>query len=244
MPDHAGRTYIVTGGSAGIGLGSAQALARGGARLVVVGRDRARLDAAVASIDGDAVACPGDLADPALPSTAIRTAMAHFGSLDGALISSGGPRLGSLLTLNDDDWRHAFESTFLGVVRLMRELIPVLGASSAIAVVLSTTVWEPIPGLAASNGLRPGLAMVIKDLADEVGPRGIRVLGLAPGRIATERMGVLAGGQRPERDPAVPLQRWGTPEEFGEIAAFALSQRAAYLTGTVIPVDGGLHRSL
>lgn len=242
--DHTGRTYIVTGGSAGIGLGCAQALVRDGARVVIVGRDANRLDAALDLLGDGAVACVGDLADATLPQRALETAVAAFGSVSGALLSSGGPTLGNALTLTDDDWRQAFDATFLGIVRMCRTLVPALPPGGAIATVLSTTVWEPIPELAASNGLRPGLAMLLKGLARDVGPAGIRILGLAPGRIATARMGMLAGGSERHVDPEVPLGRWGTPEEFGNVASFVLSPEASYLTGIVIPVDGGLHRSL
>lgn len=240
---HDGRVYLVTGGSRGLGFGTAQALIEQGARVVIVARDPGAVDDAIASLGPASIGLAGDLGDPSLPARAIATALERFGRLDGALLSTGGPGLGSLLDLSDDDWRQAFEGTFLGVVRMLRDLTPHLGPGSAIAVVLSTSVFHPITRLSLSNGLRPGLAMLVKDAANELGPRGIRVVGLAPGSIATEReqrlhgrTGSVAGGG------GVPLGRKGTPQEFGEVAAFLLSPAASYVTGTVVPIDGGAVR--
>jgi 3-oxoacyl-[acyl-carrier protein] reductase len=120
----------------------------------------------------------------------------------------------------------------------------------ALALVLSTSVKAPIAGLAASNGLRPGLAMLVKQLADELGPDGTRVVGLLPGRVATARVQHLDSlAEDPEAaqaraEAAIPLRRSGRPEEFGRVAAFALSPAASYLTGSMIAVDGGALRSL
>jgi 3-oxoacyl-[acyl-carrier protein] reductase len=138
----------------------------------------------------------------------------------------------------------------LGTIRLVKALVPVLGEGAAIGLVLSTSVRQPIPHLAISNGLRPGLAMTAKALADELGPRGIRVFGLLPGMVATARVAEIeaatgdpaAARSRTEAD--IPLRRLGRPEEFGRVAAFALSPAASYLTGVMLPVDGGASRSL
>ncbi|MEK9810200.1 MAG: SDR family oxidoreductase, partial [Candidatus Nanopelagicales bacterium] len=116
----------------------------------------------------------------------------------------------------------------------------------SILIVLSSTVKEPIDVLAASNVLRPGLAMLVKDLANELAPRGVRVNGILPGKIATDRLLTLTGGT-PEGLAAVeadiPMNRLGSPQEFGEVAAFLLSPAASYVTGVLVPVDGGLLRS-
>ena len=120
----------------------------------------------------------------------------------------------------------------------------------ALAWVLSTSVKAPIPGLAASNGLRPGLAMLVKQLADELGPDGTRVVGLMPGRVETERVQHLdsladdPAAARAQAEAAIPLRRYGRPEEFGRVAAFVLSPAASYLTGSMVAVDGGALRSL
>jgi 3-oxoacyl-[acyl-carrier protein] reductase len=112
----------------------------------------------------------------------------------------------------------------------------------AIAFVLSSSVKSPIPGLAISNGLRPGLAMLAKTLADEVGPRGIRVLSLAPGRVATARTEALdaaSPGRRESGEATIPLRRYGQPEEFGRAAAFLISPAASYISGVTVSIDGG-----
>jgi 3-oxoacyl-[acyl-carrier protein] reductase len=154
-----------------------------------------------------------------------------------------------VLEAAEDDWRAAVDSVLLGTLRLVKALVPHLADGAAIALVLSTSVREPIPHLAISNGLRPGLAMTAKALSDELGPRGIRVFGLMPGRIATDRIIELDEGTgdpeaaRRRTEAAIPLRRYGRPEEFGRVAAFALSPAASYLTGLMIPVDGGSLRS-
>jgi len=134
---------------------------------------------------------------------------------------------------------------FLGAVRLARAAAAVLGKGGVIGFVLSGSVYEPIPGLAISNGLRPGLAGFAKTLATELGPRGIRVVGLLPARIDTDRvreLDALSGdpeAARARSEASIPLRRYGTPEEFGRTAAFLLSPAASYLTGLMLPVDGG-----
>jgi 3-oxoacyl-[acyl-carrier protein] reductase len=152
--------------------------------------------------------------------------------------------------MTDEQWRSAFETVFLGTVRALRVIASALSEGAAIGVVLSTTVKSPLTGLGLSNGLRPGLAMAAKDMADEYGPRGIRIVGLLPGRVMTDRNRELFAGTG---DPAaasakaaesIPLRRIGEPEEFGKVAAFVLSPAAGYLTGAFIPVDGGHLRAL
>ena len=162
----------------------------------------------------------------------------------------GGPPPGPASAIADADWTRAFESVFLGAVRLTREIAESLHDGGSIALVLSSSVRAPIPGLAVSNGLRPGLAMVAKTMADELGPRGIRVNGLLPGRVGTDRVAELdAMGGDPEGARAaairqIPLGRYGEPEEFGRAAAFLLSPAASFLTGVMLPVDGGMLRAL
>jgi 3-oxoacyl-[acyl-carrier protein] reductase len=187
----------------------------------------------------------GDLADPDVSSRVC--AMAHdvFGRLDGALISGSGPAPGSAMSVSDEQWRHDFETVFLGGLRLARQVLS-SPTSTSVAWVLSTSAVEPVTGLPTSNGLRPGLAMVIKDLADEVAPLGSRINGLLPGRIGTDRIAELdrhRGHEATARTLAsIPMGRYGEPDEFGRVAAFVLSPAASYVTGTLIRVDGGLTR--
>jgi 3-oxoacyl-[acyl-carrier protein] reductase len=247
------RVYVVTGGSKGLGLAAAQALVAEGAKVVLSSRNEETLAAAAESMGGPdhALALPGDLADPGLGARLAAAAMARWGRLDGALVSVGGPPPGPALALDDDAWRQAFETVFLGSLRVARAVTSTIGEEGgALAFVLSLSVKQPIDALASSNGLRPGLAMLAKTMADELGPRNIRVLGLMPGRLNTDRMKELeAASGRPKKmheeyEKRIPLRRYGEPAEFGRVAAFVLSPAASYLTGLMIPVDGGLARGL
>jgi len=244
------RVYVVTGGGRGLGRATANRLVAEGARVVVSGRNEKTLDAAVAELGDAAVGVVADNADPGVEDLLVAVAHDSFGRLDGALISVGGPPAGTVMSTVDDDWRAAFESVFLGAVRIARAVANALEEGGSIAFVLSTSVRAPLGGLAISNGLRPGLAMVAKSLADELGPRGIRVNGLLPGRIATDRLLELDGGAadpeaaRRDASAAIPLRRYGEPAEFGTAAAFLLSPAASYVTGVMLPVDGGVQRGL
>jgi 3-oxoacyl-[acyl-carrier protein] reductase len=244
------RTYIITGASGGLGFATAKALADEGARLVISSRNEEAITRSAHELGDQVVGIPVDNADPQSAERLAATAIAKWGSLHGALISVGGPRPGTALDTDDDDWRAAFDSIFLGGLRIARSVARAGSDGTSIAFVLSSSVKTPIPNLAISNGLRPGLAMVAKNMADELGPNGVRVNGLLPGRIATDRLKELdsRGGDpdaaRRASEKTIPMRRYGTPEEFGRIAAFVLSPAASYLTGAMIPVDGGALRSL
>jgi len=245
----ADRVFLVTGGSRGLGRATAEVLVAEGARVVLSGRDPETVARAATELGSErALGLAVDNTDARAAERLIATAVAKFGRLDGALLSTGGPVAGSVASLTDQQWRTAFESVFLGVVRLARAVAAHAGAGSSLALVLSSSVAAPIPGLSLSNGLRPGLAGLTKDMAGEFGPRGLRVNALLPGRIETDRTRDLdahAGGPATRRSAAaIPLGRSGRPEEFGRVAAFVLSPAASYVHGALLAVDGGSTRSL
>lgn len=241
------RVYVVTGATRGLGLATARELVAEGAKVVVSGRGEESVAGAVDGLGGPdaALGIVADNADGDSAERLIAAARGRFGRFDGVLVSVGGPPAGAVTAIDDDQWRDAFETVFLGAVRLARSAAGQLGEGGVIAFVLSGSVYEPIPGLGISNGLRPGLAGVAKTLATELGPRGIRVLGLLPGKIDTDRLRELdalggdPAGARERNSAAIPMGRYGTPEEFGKVAAFLLSPAAGYLTGVMVPVDGG-----
>jgi 3-oxoacyl-[acyl-carrier protein] reductase len=245
-----GRTYVVTGATRGLGRAAAEALVADGANVVISGRDPAHVEAAAGELGEHVVGLAVDNADPEAGDRLVQTAVHRFGTLQGALISVGGPAAGPATEIDDNQWRSAFETVFVGGLRIARAVAAELTEGGAIAFVLSTSVKQPIPGLAVSNGLRPGLAMYAKTLADELGPQGIRVNGLLPGRIDTERVRELddladdPAAQRAATEQSIPLRRYGRPDEFGRAAAFLLSPASSYLTGVMLPVDGGAIRSL
>jgi 3-oxoacyl-[acyl-carrier protein] reductase len=250
VTDH---VYVVTGGARGLGRATAEVLVAEGARVVLSGRSQESLDAAVTAFGSAAVAVVADNADPSTPSRLIDAAQERWGRLDGALISVGGPPRGSVVgegAVSDEQWAAAIASILVGTIRLARELSTAMSDDGSLAFVLSTSVREPIRALAISNVLRPGLAGLAKTLVGELGPRGIRVNGLLPGSVATDRIRELqeaAGDDDAARAAAltsIPLGRNGEPAEFGRAAAFLLSPAASYVNGAMLPVDGGVIRAI
>ncbi|WTW94270.1 SDR family oxidoreductase [Streptomycetaceae bacterium NBC_01309] len=254
------RVYLVTGATRGLGFATARALVDDGARVVVTGRGEENVAKAAAELGGapNAIGVAADNADSGTAERLVAATVSRFGRIDGVLVSVGGPPAGTVMGTDDDQWRDGFESVFLGAVRLARAAANAMGDRGAqgpdgegvIGFVLSMSVRQPIGGLAVSNGLRPGLAMAAKTLADELGPHGIRVVGLLPARIDTDRVRELdalsgdAAAARARQEQSIPLGRYGTPEEFGRVAAFLLSPAASYVTGTMVPLDGGAMRGL
>jgi 3-oxoacyl-[acyl-carrier protein] reductase len=233
------RVYLVTGGSGGLGYATAKQLVAEGARVVISGltpSDTAQAAETLGGIDR-ALGVAGDNSDPATAEMLVQVAVQQFGRLDGALISVGGPPPGAVMDVDDHQWRSSFEAVFLGAIRIARAVAKAVEDDASIAFVLSSSVRAPLPGMAISNGLRPGLGMVAKALSDELGTQGIRVNGLMPAWLATPRAVELSAAGHD--NPVNSLRRRGTPEEFGRVATFLLSPAASYMTGAMIAVDGG-----
>ncbi len=241
-----GKTFIVTGGSDGLGLAAVKILLAEGANVLVSGRTEEKFERAKVSLGeyADRIAfVTGDNADPALSETLTKAVMDRWGSLDGLLVSVGGPPAGKVLATEDETWRFAFESVFLGAVRLVRDLSAIMTDGGSIALILATSAKEAVSAVPISNGLRPGLALLIKSFADELGPRNIRVNALLPGMFATERVKQLFANKSPDLS-VLSLQRIGDPEEFGRMATVLLSPVASYITGAAIVIDGGQMKAL
>jgi len=241
----AGRTAVVCGGSAGIGLGIAEALSDEGANLVLFARRPDVLEQAAERLGAAAV--PGDVTVADDAERLVRAAVDAFGGIDILVNNSGGPPRSSALALDERSVVEAVELMLVSAVRLTGLCLPYLERSEAgrIVNVTSSTVREPIDNLALSNAVRPGVVGWAKTLARELGPKGITVNSIAPGRVDTERLREVYPEGPTESDlAAIPLRRLGTPREVGDLVAFLCSDRAAYITGTLITVDGGLTRGL
>ena len=241
-----GRTAIVCGASSGLGLAAAEALAEEGANVTMFARRREQLELDAGRIG--ALAVRGDVTNVADLERLVAKTLEAFGGIDILVWNSGGPPGGKAADVTDDALEAAFELLLASAVRLVRLCLPHLVQSDAgrILAVSSITAKEPTTNLALSNAIRPGLIGWLKMLSREVGPKGVTVNCVAPGRIDTPRMTELYGEAGPpaEEIAQIPLGRLGTPREFGDVVCFLASSRAAYVSGTTILVDGGASRGL
>ena len=237
------------GASRGLGKGIAQALGREGARVAIASRSMEALQQAASEIDGEAVAFEADTSDidrlAALPGD-VESAL---GPVEVLVTNTGGPPLGGALDNSLEEWREAYRSLVLAPRALIERAVPGMRERGwgRIVNVGSSSVREPIPGLTLSNAHRMAAVGFFKTLAGEVAKDGITVNTVATGRFATDRLASNWGSwEQMERHAAegVPAVRLGQPDEYGDLVAFLCSERAAYLTGAVIPLDGGLLRSV
>ena len=280
-----GKRALVLAASGGLGYAVAEALAREGARVALCSRDPVRARAAARRIvealaadanggaagygaDGYGAAGYGaagygaagygaDVGDPDALARLFADAVPALGGLDVLVANAGGPPPGGFVDVGDDAWERGFRLTLMSVVRSVRLALPAFESAGGgrVAVVLSSSVKQSLPNLLLSNVYRPALAGLVKSLAIELGPRNVQVVGIAPGRIATERTDELdrAAAERTNRSfdevrsasvATMPAGRLGRPEEFGRVAAFLCSPAAAYVSGSVVLVDGGSIRAL
>ncbi|MER8871044.1 SDR family oxidoreductase [Mesorhizobium sp. M0814] len=237
------RKALVLGGGKGLGFGVAEALAAKGAEIILVGRGKETLDAARRAIESAGPVCStfsADLSDNDSVSRLIRAIEDEHQRIDIVLLNGGGPPPFAASVFDASVWEKQFTSMVLSQMRIA---------------VSSTSVREPIPGLTASNALRASLAGWAKTLAGEVAADGVTVNLLLPGRFATDRTkqfdamdaadrGVDAAVIAAESEAEIPAKRYGTPAEFGAVAAFLASDDATYITGVALPVDGGLSRAM
>jgi 3-oxoacyl-[acyl-carrier protein] reductase len=240
-----GRTAVVCGASSGIGLGIAESLAGEGANVVMFARRRELLEQQAERLGG--IAVTGDVTSSEDLERLVSTAVDAYGGVDILVNNSGGPPRATATELDAAKIEAAIELLLVSIVRLTGLCLPHLERSPAgrIVTVTSSTVREPIDNLALSNSVRPGIVGWAKSLARELGPKGITVNCIAPGRIDTDRIReVYPDGPSEEDLATIPLRRLGTTREVGDVAAFLCSDRASYVSGTVILVDGALTRGL
>lgn len=254
-----GKRAFVAGSSRGLGFAAARALAQEGCRVAINSRtESALIDTAEALAEktgSDVYPVPGDVADPELPERLIKEAVSKLGGLDLLLTNAGGPPAGEFSSIDEETWQRSIDLSFMSHVRLIKAALPHLQDSSSPSVLTLTSysVKQPIPNLVLSNSIRSATIGLTKTLALELGQEGIRFNSILPGWTKTERVEELMRHRAEKHGTSVPeeiqkqsrdsaLGRMGTPEEFGKVAAFLLSPAASYVTGTMVPVEGGMYK--
>lgn len=252
---------VITGASRGLGYAIAQGLAREGADLVINGRDQTALDKAAAILRslaaGSIHAVAGDVSKPDFGDMLIKESAHLLGGIDLLVTNSGGPKTGKFETMADEDWMDALNLCFFNHIRLIRAALPLLRKSSVPSVLTITSISakQPIPDLVLSNTIRAGVLGLTKTLSQELGNEGIRFNSILPGWTKTDRSISLLRDRATKNDTSpdiemqkqvesTALKRMATPEEFANVAVFLLSPAASYLTGVMLPVDGGSYKAL
>lgn len=255
------KVALVTAASRGLGRAVAMEMAREGARVVICARQEGPLEEAAAAIRRDigaeVLAVPADVADPKGVERVVEATLSRFGRIDILVTNAGGPPPGRFLEFTPADWEAAVQLTLMSAVRLCYAVVPTMRAQKggSIVAMTSVSVKQPLPNLILSNSLRLAVVGMVKTLADELAPDGIRVNAICPGWTKTERVeqllrdraarnGTSVEEEEAKITAAIPLGRMGTPEEFARAVAFLASPAASYITGISLLVDGGLYRGL
>ncbi len=252
-----GRVALVTAASKGMGRACALGLAAEGARVMMCARTQTDLRAAADEIrthtGAEVEAMVADVTKAESVTALVARTREAFGGVDILVANCGGPPRGGLWELRDEQWYGAFEVSVLSVVRLIREVVPSMRERKwgRVLTIQSVSVKQPVDGLLLSNAVRPGVAGLVKTLAPELGQDNITINVVCPGRIMTDRFlgGARQAGLPTEQYVArssaeIPLRRIGTPEEFANVIVFLASERASYVTGVALQVDGGLVRGI
>ncbi len=256
-----GRVAIVSAASRGLGYAVARELAAEGARVVICARGAERLEEARRAIAGDTSgevrAVAADLATLAGVDAVARAAEEAFGRVDVLVNNTGGPPSGAFEQLPWEKWQQATDSLLRGTVELTRRVLPGMRARTwgRVLNVTSITVKQPVDGLMLSNSLRAAVTGFARTLATEVARDGVTVNCILPGYTKTERVaqlaaataereGLSAGEVHARTEAQIPMRRMGEPREFAALAAFLVSERASYITGQSVAVDGGWIRGL
>lgn len=256
-----GKVALIAASSKGLGRAVATQLAAEGASVMLSSRDEAVLEKTAAEIKAATNVmveyCVADLTREEDIRHLVEETAGRFGGLDVLVTNSGGPPAGGFEDLREEDWSHAFELNLMSLVRLIRFSLPHMRerGEGRIVVVASSSIKQPIENLTLSNTFRAGISGLAKSLSSELASDGVLINTLGPGRISTDRSASLDGARadalgvpveeiRADFASRIPLERYGTPEEFAKVAAFLASPANSYVTGQALLVDGGMVRAL
>lgn len=257
----AGKIIFIAGSSQGLGYAISETLLNEKAVVIINGRNQEKLEKSTEKLtqktNGSVYSFSGDVTDANFPSKLFEFIKSKFGILDVLITNSGGPAPGAFESINDESWYNAFELSFLSHARLIRTMLPLLRFSETanVLTITSYSVKQPIPNLILSNSIRAATIGLTKTLALELGKDGIRFNSILPGWTETERVITLMENRAQINNSSVedeiakqasesPLGRMAEPEEFANVAAFLVSPRASYLTGTMLSVDGGMVKGI